>query len=324
MVSRHTRIVEKVQTRLKFRQLRLLVAVGRHNNIQSAARDLNVSQPAATKMIQDMELDFEVQLFDRTNRGVIPTEFGKALIRHGQLILAQVANAAQELDDLNDGSSGRVVVGSLLAASPWILPKAIERLLAERPNVMIKVVEGTNDALMPALRTGEIDMVVGRLPVSRHRDGTAQQKLFDESIVAVVGSHHPLAETKDLSFEQLKDYGWILPPPETSLRRRVDGFFISQDVASPAVSLESVSYLANRALLQTQPLISLMPSHVPEQDVAQGNLAILDWEVPFGSGPVGVSYNAKARLSPAAQALLRALQDIAVDAQSSIVDKDGQ
>ena len=117
MTAGHSRIVDRALTRLKLRQLRLLVAVGSHGNIQNAARELGISQPAATKMIQDLELDFEVKLFNRTNRGVIPTIFGETLIKHGKLIFAQVSNAAQELDDLNEGNSGRVVIGTLVAAS---------------------------------------------------------------------------------------------------------------------------------------------------------------------------------------------------------------
>ena len=62
MATRHARIVDRVATRLKLRQLRLLVAVEKHGSIQYAARELNVSQPSATKMIKDLELDFEVQL----------------------------------------------------------------------------------------------------------------------------------------------------------------------------------------------------------------------------------------------------------------------
>ena len=113
MATRHARIVDRVATRLKLRQLRLLVAVERHGSIQYAARDLNVSQPSATKMIKDLELDFEVQLFERTNRGVVPTPFGEVLIRNGKLILAQISNAAQELDDphheLHWGEAGLAV-----------------------------------------------------------------------------------------------------------------------------------------------------------------------------------------------------------------------
>lgn len=310
MASRHTQIVERVLTRLKFKQLRLLVAVGKHHNIQNAARELNVSQPAATKMIKELELDFEVLLFERTNRGVIPTVYGEALIRHGKLIFSQVSNAAQELEDLNEGSVGRVVVGSLLAAAPTLLPLAISQVLKDRPNVTIKVIEGTNEALMPALRSAEIDMVIGRLPVHRHRSEIVQEKLFDESILAVTGPDHPLAGKKGLTFEQLKPYGWILPTSETSLRRQVNRYFIAQDQYFPPSVIESVSYLTNRAVMQSQDLIGILPAHVPAQDIASGGLAAIDWQVPFGAGPVGVSYRMNSQLSPAGTVFLEALRQV--------------
>ena len=308
---RHSRIVERVLTRLKLRQLRLLVAVGKHGNIQNAARELNVSQPAATKMIKDLELDFEVQLFTRTNRGVVPTVYGDALIRHGKLIFAQVSNAAQELDDLNEGNSGRVVVGTLLAASPQLLPAAIERVIHARPNVAIKVVEGTNEVLMPALQSGEIDLVVGRLPTHRYRDALEQRTLFDEKIVLVVGSDHPLSTRSDLTFEDLKPFGWILPPVETTVRRQLDQYFVRNGHFSPSTSVESVSYLTNRALLQNNVLIGLMPAHVAVQDLAAGTLTEVPLTLPFGTGSVGVSYRAKTQLSPAGAAFLEALIEVA-------------
>lgn len=311
--SRHTRIIDRVITRLKFKQLRLLVAVGDHGNIQNAAREMNVSQPAATKMIKDLELDFEVQLFERTNRGVIPTPFGEALIRHGKLIFAQVSNAAQELDDLAEGNSGRVVIGTLLAASSQLLPMAIERVLTDRPRIAIKVVEGTNDVLMPDLHAGDIDLVVGRLSTHRHRSNLVQEKLFDERIVAIVGPDHPLADASDVSFPMLRPYGWILPPAETSLRRQLDQFFLAQDQYVPPSALESVSYLTNRRLLQSRNFIGVMPAHVAAQDIASGALQKLDWSVPFGEGPVGVSYRQQGQLSPAGLAVLQALRDTSTE-----------
>ncbi|RBW63329.1 LysR substrate-binding domain-containing protein [Ruegeria sp. A3M17] len=308
MVANHTRIVDRALTRLKLRQLRLLIAVGRHGNIQNAALELGVSQPAATKMIQDLELDFEVKLFQRTNRGAIPTVFGDTLIRHGKLIFAQVSSAAQELDDLNEGSSGRVVIGTLLAASPNLLPAAIEILLKDRPKVAIKVVEGTNETLMPALLSGEIDLVVGRLPSHRFRDKIIQEELYDEYIQGVVGNQHPLADAASVTFEQIKSFSWILPPLETTLRRQIDQFFVSQTQYAPPQYVESVSYLANRSLLQSCDLISLMPAHVVSDDIASGVLKPLAWNVPFGEGPVGVSFRSDESISPASRAFVRALR----------------
>ncbi len=317
MATRHTRIVERALTRLKLRQLRLLIAVAQHGSIQNAARDLSISQPAATKMIQDLELDFEVKLFERTNRGVVPTVFGESLIRHGKLIFAQVSNAAQELDDLNEGNSGRVVVGTLLAASPTLLPIAVEELLKARPNVAIKIVEGTNEVLMPGLLSGEIDMVVGRLPSHRYRENITQEKFFDERVLAVTGTQHPLAAMTNVSFDQLKPFGWILPPVETTLRRQTDQFFVRQDQYVPPTGIESVSYLANRSLLRTHNFIGIMPAHVVALDIQTGVLASVDLAGPFGAGPVGVSYRGKQSLSPAGSAFLSALRSAAAEITAS-------
>ena len=311
MVARHSRILDRALTRLKLRQLRLLAAVGRHGNIQNAAREMGVSQPAATKMIKDLELDFEVILFERTNRGVIPTVFGDALIRHGKLILAQVSNAAQDLDDLSEGNAGRVVVGTLLAASPNLLPTAIDRLLARRPKVAIKIVEGTNEVLTPALLSGEIDMIVGRLPSRVQQAGIVRERLFDETILAVCGPQHPLAGQAVSHFATLQPFGWVLPPAETTLRRQADQYFVRQGGwgYTPQIVIDSVSYLANRALLRRQDLIGLMPAHVAALDIERGVLARIRWPVPFGSGPVGASHRGEDSLSPAARTFLDALRE---------------
>ncbi len=311
MGAKHTRIVDRALSRLKLRQLRLLIAVGAQGSIQNAARDLGISQPAATKMIQDLEVDFEVKLFERNNRGVVPTIYGETLIRHGKLIFAQVSSAAQELDDLNEGNAGRIVIGTLLAASTNLLPMAVEQLLIERPNVSVKIVEGTNQALMPALASGEIDMVLGRLPSFRHRAKTEQLKLYDERVIAVIGPNHPLNGNKQVGFEDMLEFGWILPPVETTLRRQVDQFFLKNGQISPAVSIESVSYLANRSLLRTHDFIGLMPAHVASLDIERHILSRLNWEPPFGSGPVGVTHRGEASLSPASTAFLTILKSVA-------------
>lgn len=310
-MARHSCIVDRAMTRLKLKQLRLLVAVDQHRSIQGAAREVHVSQPAATKMIRDLETDFEVTLFERNNRGVVPTEYGNALIRQGKLILAQVSTVAQELDDLTEGNSGRVVIGTLLAAAPDLLPSAISILMRERPRVAIKIIEGTNTVLTPALLAGEIDMIVGRLPTHRLAAELTQETLFDENISAIVGRQHPLATRKSPSFEELKEFGWILPPPETSLRAQVDQFFTTQEHYAPPCVLESLSYLTNRTLLTTRNLIGLVPEHVVTNDIRNGTLCALDWQVPFGRGPVGISHRGTNYLSPAGIAFMHALRHAA-------------
>ncbi|MEX0368294.1 MAG: LysR substrate-binding domain-containing protein [Ruegeria sp.] len=307
------RIVERVLTRLKLKQLRLLVAVGEQHSILHAAQSLHISQPAATKLIKDLELDFGVQLFDRTNRGMVPTVFGKALIRHGKLILAQISHAAQELDDLNEGNGGRVVVGTLLAASAEFLPRVMQRLLTEKPELVVKLVEGTNEVLMPALRAGEVDLVVGRLPVHRHRSEIVQERLFDERVICVARAGHPAHDLPAPELADLMAYPWILPPAETTLRRQLDQIFVGAGGDAPRFPVESVSYLTNRSLLVSSDMLAIMPAHVPTCDIEAGLLRQVNWTVPIPIGPVGVSMRKSVALSPPVNGFLEALRREAVD-----------
>ncbi|WP_378944843.1 LysR substrate-binding domain-containing protein [Mesorhizobium sp. ANAO-SY3R2] len=300
--------IEQVMERLKMRHLRLIIAVGTHRSILHAAKSLNLSQPAATILIKDLETDLKVQLFERSNRGVIPTPIGRALIRNGMLMLNQVSRAAQELGELRDGLGGQVVVGTLLAASGALLPRAIVRAGQNRPNLHVKVVEGTNEALMVALRSGELDMVVGRLPTYRQPEEVVQERLYDDSIVALCRPGHEVLTRGPVTLEALLDYRWILPPPETTLRRQIDQAFHDQGLSLPDSVIESVSFLTNRRLLAETDLIGILPNHIADPDIEAGILASIDWEVPLPIGPVGVSFHGEGALSPAGMVFLQALK----------------
>lgn len=309
--NRHFRIVERVASRLKLKQLRLLVAVTEQASILHAAQELNISQPAATKLLKDLEADFGVKLFERSNRGAIPTVYGDVLTRHGKLILSQISHAAQELDDLVEGTGGRVVVGTFLAASADLLPNTIQRIRQDRPNVSIQVREGTKDVLIPALQTGDLDLVVGRLPEFRYRENLIQETLFNERATIVAHPGHPLATAPSVGFPDLLEWDWILPPQETTLRRQIDKVFQDAGYPPPANVVESVSQLTNRKLLMMSDMLSVWPYQVVEEDIQQGRLALIPFDLEDIKGQVGVSYRRAKHLSPAASAFLDALRETA-------------
>ena len=308
--NRHVKIVERVTTRLKLKQLRLLVAIAEHSSILHASEEICISQPAATKLLKDLETDFNVKLFDRTNRGVVPTEYGEALVRHGKLILAQLSHAAQELDDLNEGRGGRVVVGTLLTASAQLLPEVIRSLHEQRPNVSIVVRDGTNDFLMPLLHSGELDMVVGRLAEYRYRDEISQEILYHEDVAIVCRSGHPLSHKSGVSLKELGDSDWILPPTQTTLRRQIEKEFFDRGLSSPSNPVECVSFLTNRSLLLSTDMIGVFPLHVVQTEIAGGELSVIDCKLNISKSPVGVSYRKEDALSPAASTFLEELRTV--------------
>lgn len=294
--------------RASVRQLRLVLAVAESGSMVRAGEAVGLTQPAVTRAVRELETDLGVPLFERGNRGVTPTVYGETLVRHAQIALAQLAHAAEAIDDLAHGAGGRVVIGTLLAASAWLLPRAIAKLRAERPRVIVEVVEGTNDRLQPMLVRGELDMVVGRLSEFRHREGVHQETIYAEPIVILARPDHPLARRKRLALADIQAADWILPPPETTLRRQLEKAFFDAGLDPPRCAVESVSLPTNRRLMRDTDLIGAWPQGVARDDLEVGRLAALPVKLSEILGPVGVSTHADTHLSPAAQAVLEALR----------------
>src|SRR5215470_15299243 len=102
-----------IRARLKTRQLLLLVAIAEEGNIHRAAEVLNMTQPAASKLLKDLEDVLDVPLFERLPRGMRPTWYGEAMIRHARVALASLNHAHDEVEALKAGRFGSVGVGAI-------------------------------------------------------------------------------------------------------------------------------------------------------------------------------------------------------------------
>jgi len=307
--------------RLSVKQLRIIAAIEDRGSIREAAESLNITQPTATKALKEAERILGVDLFTRTNRGVVPTPYGTTLSRRARLVLAELRHAGEEIRDLNEGLGGRVVVGTLLAASARLLPEAIARLHAVRPKVSVSVVEGTNDLLIPALRHGELDLVVGRLPVFRGREGVEQEVLYDEATCLVVRPGHPLLSKPDLALSDTLDSLFIMPPPETTLRRQLETAFRDAGLVVPTTTVESVSVLTNLRLTRETDAVSVWPYQVIRGAILEGRVQRLPVKLPAASAPVGVTTRTGAPPSPVATALIAELRGVAGDIRSEAEDE---
>ena len=303
-------------SRLTIRHLRMVVAIVEEGNLVRAAERLHMTQSAVTKALQETEALTGARLFNRTNRGVVATAYGDALAYHARLIIAQLAHAEEHLADLRDGAGGRVAVGTLLSASAELLPTAIARLRKERPKLVVKLIEATDDVLLPALRAGEVDLVVGRLSELRDRLNVTQEVLTDDMACVVVRRGHPLTLRRSLGLADLIGWDWILPPSQTSLRRLIDISFREEGLEPPAHAVESVSLLTNRALLTDADYLGVLPASVARREVLGGALVVLPITLQATASPIGITLRSDIRLSPAAQVLVETLRRTAVDLSS--------
>jgi len=302
------RLERWITRKFRLRHVELIAELHDCRSILRASRRLSLTQPTVTKALQDVESTLGVKLFERSNRGLEPTAYGEIFARHAKIVLAQLRHAAEELESLRAGYSGKVTVGTLLAASASILPDAIAMLKKQRPAVAISVVVGTYDILMPALLAGDLDMVLGRLPEEGRSRALIYEEFYAEPICIVARRGHPLARKRRLTLRELANQPWLLPLPETALRRQIERAFIEAGAPVPRNLIESVSILTNRALLRKSDCIGVMPYHVALDDVEQGLLTILPVKLKSLESPVGAIVRAPGELPPAASALLDCLR----------------
>ena len=294
--------------RLKLRHLGLVASIADRGSVVGAAEAMHVTQPVVTRGLREVEAVLGVALFDRGPRGVTPTIYGDIFIEHARAVLAQLRQAEQQIDLLTNAELGTVTVGTHLAGSNLLLPRAIAALKAQHPRLTVVVREGTPDVLYTALLTGQCDLTVGRLN-AKTPAALVQHMLYREPIRLVARLDHPVHELKRPTLSELVDYPWIFPIEETALRSELEDLFSQEGLAIPENRVECTSMLTLRELLLSTDVLAALPMLIARQD---DKLAFIETPLRSIRRSVGVTRSADRPLSPAGRALLDHLRQQAV------------
>ncbi|MDJ1158648.1 LysR substrate-binding domain-containing protein [Chelatococcus sp. SYSU_G07232] len=273
---------------LKIRQLQLLVALGEHANLHRAAEAAHISQPAASKLLQQVEALLGTQLFERLPRGVRPTPAGEALLRHAANALAELAAAGQELAALADGRMGRVRLGSIVGAVPGLVSATALDLHAAGKRVALSITLGTSGVLIAALRDRQLDLVVGRIPVTSERDDLAFEFLLDERQAVVCRVDHPLVRGKTSDLAEALAFPWVMHPHGSVLRARFEELLRGRNLASPERAIETDSVDITVNLLLSGDFVAVLPRDTAAPWIARGFLASLPIAIALDLGAVGI------------------------------------
>lgn len=218
--------------RLKIRHLVLVTAIADEGTLVRAAESLHITQPVVTRGLREVEDLLGVALFERLPRGVRPTQYGHAFIERARSVLAELRIAGEEVRLLQSGQLGTVTVGTHLAGSNLLLPRAIATLKAEHPRLTVVVREGTPDMLQQLLLAGDLDLTVGRLsPTVPVR--LEQERLHQEPIRLVARAGHPVHGGSRTALADLIAYPWIFPVAQTALRAELEAVFFHEGFRCP-------------------------------------------------------------------------------------------
>lgn len=298
-----------IRARLKTRQLLLLSALAEEGNIHGAARSMFMTQPAASKLLKELEDVLAVPLFERLPRGMRPTVYGESMIRHARMVLANLGQAYEEVSALKAGLVGQVRVGTVTTPGLSLLPMAISRLKQGHPDLRVMVQVGSSPELLAALRQGHLDMVIAR-PALLH-DG--EQRLYrytalaEEPVCAVVRPGHALLAKAELRLQDVANDAWILPPTSSVLRQRLDQMFQQADLAPPSNLIETGSMLFVTRMLGQSDAIAVLSEEVSTFYAKHGLTARLPLDLPCRMDAFGLVTLREQLPSPGARVLVRAL-----------------
>lgn len=201
--------MEKAFTDMTLQQLEYIVAVYRTRHFVKAAEACGVTQPTLSAMIQKLEAELDVKLFERSSQQVMPTAIGKVVVEQAWKVL----NRARKLKDIvaeeKKSLMGTFRLGILPTIAPYLLPRFFPRLMKENPSLDIRVVEMKTAEIRRAIDRGEIDAAV--MVDTGDLDDYALTTLFYEQFLAYVSPSDQLSAKKSIKTSDLSnEFLWLL------------------------------------------------------------------------------------------------------------------
>lgn len=299
---------------LDVRRLRVLREVAARGSFSAAADALSYTQSAVSQQIAALEREAGTKLVERSSRGVRPTDAGRALVAHADVILARLADAEAELEAIAGLRGGRLRMTTFHSAGATIAPRAVVAFRAAHPGVELSLVPAEWPDNMELVRAGEADiaLTVTGPGDEGSREGIELHHLLDDPLNVLLPAAHPLAELDEVELTALADEDWIwgsstssCPDSRVIMQACRDAGF------SPNVIFDSDDYLAIQGFVAGGFGVSMIP------DMALVALRE-DVVVKPVSGPPPVRSIWAATLagsfaSPAREAMLETLRAVSAD-----------
>ena len=298
------------RSQLQTRQLALLVYLDEKGTLARAAAAAGLTQPAASKLLRQIEDTLEVKLFERNARGMAPTCYGEILVRHARMALSGIGHAREEITALKSGLSGTARVGTELGPGTHIVPMAIARVKQRYPGLLVGAEIDPGRELVQRLLQGHLDIVVGRVQAGCADELVYEPLASDEPHAIIAGAEHPLSASQGLDLEDLIDQPWILPPEGNLVRDRLFSLFVKRGLALPTNIVEALSLPAITSLLQQSNYLAALPEQAVQPCCKTGILKVLLRNLPLGIGGFGLVTSRHGKLSPGAQWLLNTLREV--------------
>lgn len=224
---------------LRLRQLRLLELIDRHKSLRAVAEAMNLTQPAVSQMLKDLEYAFGATLVERSVRGAVLSPVGRVALQRAKAGLAIFDQLALEL---RTDKPTVVRVGTNPACLYKLIPSALRHLSVSDADIRVRLAAGTVGTMVSGLLDGDLDCYVGRVdwatmpvPIA---DLLRYEPLTETGLVVACSVDHPLASRHQVSAAELAGWPWALPSAETNNRSSIETAFRNCGVPAPLPAIE--------------------------------------------------------------------------------------
>jgi DNA-binding transcriptional LysR family regulator len=304
-------LVDRVAHRLKVRDLRLLDTVVQSRSMAKAALRLNISQPAVSKAIAELEHVLGVRLVDRSRQGIEPTEYGRVLLDCGTAVLEDLRQGVQRIEFLADPTAGEVRIGCHPYLAVSFVSPLIDRIVRRYPRITFRLVIEEAEKLQHELIARNVDFLITRQWSQIDDERLSFEFLFDESFVVVVGAQNHWVRRRRVALPDLMDEPWVLPPPESQFGMAVTEAFRSWGLDYPRATVLTVPPEVRMSLLATGRFLTIFPASVLRFPTRRQELKILSVELPIRRFLSGIVTLAKRTIPPAASLFIENARELA-------------
>ena len=304
--------IDRARRRVRLRDLETLVAVVHEGGMRKAAQTLNLSQPAVSKAMLELENALGLQLLERGARGVVPTQFGAALVRRSKGLIDELQGTLRELAHLADPETGEVRLGAMETLQAGLVGAAIRAQLARHPRMRLTIESGQSPELIGHfLRERLVDFVVARpltmpLPVD-----VVGEPLFHDQLRVAVGPDHPFARRRRVHLGELADDTWLLSRNELMRESPVMQAFEAAGFEPPERVVATGSLNMRQNLLATGRFVTCVPHSLLPFGHARTHFRILPIPIPVWATPTMILTVKGRTLGPAAESFLARLRELA-------------
>jgi DNA-binding transcriptional LysR family regulator len=274
-------------------KLRHVLAIARTRSFSRAAETLNLTQPAVSRSIASLELSFGLKLFDRSRRGVEPTEMGKLVIAEAEKVVRAAHDLSHNMRMYSRGEAGElsVGVGPMMAMT---VPSLLQPLLQRSPGLRLRILSGSSGKLGRELANDQIELILGSTWDLQGVAGLQMEILGSIRVAILVRANHPLTRLDRVAISDLRDY-----PVASATDDRPAA------LTTNTGALVCDNYHLLREMVLTTDCLWLASPTLLARDLADGRLAQIAAEDFSGSDvEIAVLWRSRRTLSPAAEALI--------------------